>query len=213
MKKGRETEWTANVQSRDVGRRLRLTPFWERHLPFGDRLRIVIDPGPSFGAGDHPTTVMALEFIEDILDHGTPQGATALDIGSGVGVLALAIKLLGVQEVTACDLDPVAALMTTRNLELNGFAREDLLLYIGGVESLRGGFDLVAANLAAPVLLRISDEVIAKTQCELVLSGIADVLVTAVIKRYTAAGLTLVGRASREGWSALRFTRESYPTR
>jgi ribosomal protein L11 methylase PrmA len=47
------------VRSVDVGAKLRLVPYWEKKTTTLNRIELIIDPGPSFGAGDHPTTVMA----------------------------------------------------------------------------------------------------------------------------------------------------------
>lgn len=48
------------------------------------------------------------------------RGKRVLDFGSGSGVVAIAAKQAGAEEVLACDIDPLALLSCRANAELNG---------------------------------------------------------------------------------------------
>lgn len=50
---------------------------------------------------------------------GVSRGKTVLDLGSGCGASAIAAKLCGAAHVVANDIDPVAAIATQMNCELN----------------------------------------------------------------------------------------------
>ncbi|XP_054632887.1 electron transfer flavoprotein beta subunit lysine methyltransferase [Dunckerocampus dactyliophorus] len=56
-----------------------------------------------------------------LLDNpGVCKGKSVLDVGSGCGASAIAAKRCGAARVVANDIDPVAALATRMNFELNG---------------------------------------------------------------------------------------------
>ncbi len=199
------------MRSVDVGSRLRLVPYWERGITKSDRIELIIDPGPSFGAGDHPTTVMALELLEVAIGKAeeVAPSPTMMDVGTGTGVLAIAGKTLGAGFTVGLDVDPAAVFIARRNLALNmgcnpGPAEESpsIQMVVGGSESIRGVFDIVAANLAAPTLLKLRDSLVAAAGSFLILSGIADAMAEEVFRSYSSAGCFTIMRRRREEWNA-----------
>ena len=83
-------------------------------------------------------------------------------------------------------------------------------MVVGGLESIKGVFDIVAANLAAPTLLNFRDSLIAATGSFLILSGIADAMAEEVVRSYGSAGCFLVMRWRREEWNAALFQRRDF---
>ncbi len=206
------TGWTGNVRSREVGRRLRVVPLWEAPYAPTDRINLIIDPGPSFGSGDHPTTLMALALVEQAmaLKAHTASPPSMLDVGTGTGVLAIAAKKLGAGFTVALDIDSSAVFTARRNLGLNQAGAsapepdEVTCFLVGGVQSVRGTFDLVGANLAAPTLLRVCGDLCARTGSFLVLSGIAEAMQASVFDRYGSMDLRPLRTMESQGWSAAR---------
>ena len=203
------------IRSVDVGKTLRLVPFWERGLVKTERTELIIDPGPSFGAGDHPTTIMALELLEQAVTGRAVRSnrPTMLDVGTGTGVLAIAGKALGTGLTVGLDIDSVAVYTARRNVGLNGLeSRESesahgVDLLVGGADCVSGCFSIVTVNLVAPVLLRLREQLTVKVGEALILSGIADVMAREVLTAFTAEGLSLVVHKSREGWNSALFHR------
>lgn len=195
------------MESVDVGERLRLVPYWERSFASGDRINIVIDPGPSFSAGDHPSTVMALELLESAMAAFAKQGdgPTVLDVGTGTGVLPIAARLLGAGFTVGFDTDSAAVYTARRNFRLNRITCEKrgncADLFVGTTEAVAVGFDIVLANLAAPTLIRLSPDLCRLTSRFLILSGIADAMKEAVRETYASHGLELVRSMEREDWN------------
>lgn len=183
----------------------------------GKRKELIIDPGPSFGAGDHPTTVMALELLEEAMEslRSEVPSPSLLDVGTGTGVLAIAGKALGSGFTAAFDPDPAAVFTARRNFCLNGLWNPDCgaddapYLFVGGIEAVGGRFDLVLVNLVAPVLLRLIEPLTQRVKHGLVLAGIADPMAEKTLAAYRTAGLTMVKRVSRDGWNAALFVREA----
>ncbi|MDZ4277891.1 MAG: 50S ribosomal protein L11 methyltransferase, partial [Dehalococcoidia bacterium] len=110
--------WKRHFPVLRVGRRVVIRPSWRRYRPRGDDVVVELDPGQAFGTGQHPTTRMCLEALEERLQ----PGATVLDVGSGSGVLAIAAALLGAAQVDAVDIDPAAVRATEGNSGRNGVA-------------------------------------------------------------------------------------------
>ncbi|XP_040894702.1 electron transfer flavoprotein beta subunit lysine methyltransferase-like [Toxotes jaculatrix] len=78
-----------------------------------------------------------------LLDNpGMCLGKTVLDLGSGCGASAIAAKLCGAARVVANDIDPVAAVATHMNCELNGLEPLDCVTD-NMIGSEPEGFDLI----------------------------------------------------------------------
>ena len=92
--------------------RLWLGPPWED--PDGDAVPVVIDPGLAFGTGAHATTRLCLELLLE------RELGSALDLGCGSGVLAVAAARLGFAPVTALDVDAAAVEAAGENARRNG---------------------------------------------------------------------------------------------
>ena len=143
-----EALWRQHHRPVAVGRRLLVAPPWDVPRAAGREV-LVIEPGMAFGTGQHATTRACLEAIEGAVETGRVR--SALDVGTGSGVLALALARLGVERVVALDTDPAVVPLARANLARNGAARVALLA--GPLTALRGRFDLVVANLLADAIV------------------------------------------------------------
>ena len=194
-----------------MGEKLRVVPYWEFGLAASDRLDVIVDPGPAFGAGNHPATVMALRLLEIALDrsHAEAQFPSMLDVGTGTGILAIAGKRLGSGFTVGLDVDSAAIYAARRNLELNKLTSENSVeLFLGGAEAIRGPFQVVSADLVAPVLLKVREELAGLVERFLILSGIADAMKREVLESYGSEGLDLDIRMDDSGWNAALFVRK-----
>jgi ribosomal protein L11 methyltransferase len=154
--------WKDHYHPFRVGRRLYIRPSWdtgdegEPSRP-GD-ITLVLDPGMAFGTGLHPTTQGCLQAIEKL---ATP-GASVLDVGTGSGILAIAAAQLGATSVAAFDVDELAVRATEANAAENGVS-DRIQVWQGELDSVRERgigptFDLVLANILAPVIVRLLKE-------------------------------------------------------
>lgn len=131
-----------------VGRRLLVAPPWDVPAAPGREV-LVIEPGMAFGTGQHETTRGCLEAIETTVT--TAHVASALDVGTGSGILALALARLGVPRVLGLDLDRAVLPLARANLAANRAPGVELVAGTAG--ALRGRFDLVVANLLAKTVV------------------------------------------------------------
>jgi ribosomal protein L11 methyltransferase len=187
-----------------VGRRLLVAPPWDVPRSAGREV-LVIEPGMAFGTGGHATTRGCLEAIETAVAGG--RVASALDVGTGSGILALALARLGVRRVVAIDVDPAVVPIARANLARNGAA--GVAVAVGSMAAVRAAFDLVVANLLADVVIaeapRLARAVAAGGV--LVLSGILEAQAPAVRAAY--AGWRVVAERLGEGWTTVTLTRDS----
>src|SRR5512143_1784567 len=149
--------------------RFQIAPAWEAPAASSDVLRV--DPGRAFGTGTHETTRLCLAALED-LARSRPLGRT-LDLGSGTALLAIAAARLGARPVAASDLDPEAVAASASHARLNG-VRLWVVRADGATAFRTGSFDLVLANLTAPLLVARAAEIqrLLRPRAALVLSGL-----------------------------------------
>jgi ribosomal protein L11 methyltransferase len=207
--------WKQHFPVMRIGRRMVIRPTWREHIAAPGDIVLALDPGMAFGTGLHPTTRLCLAGVERWADQGLLAGATALDVGCGSGILAIAAGLLGARSVLGVDTDPIAIEATAENA-----ARNDL----GGVISARRGslpvpegpFDLVMANLIASLLVHLAADLAAALRPgdgragsggRLLASGIFIDREPEVRRAFLAAGLRIVGREQETDWVALDVER------
>jgi ribosomal protein L11 methyltransferase len=80
-------------------------------------------------------------------------------------------------------------------------------LTVGGIDLVpEGRFDLVVANILAPVIERLAPALAARLEPSgrLVVSGILSEQADAVASALARAGISIVGRAHVDDWVALR---------
>ncbi len=185
-----------------IGRRLLVAPPWD--IPDApDREILVIEPGMAFGTGQHETTRTCLEEIEEAVAGGAVR--TALDVGTGSGVLAAALARLGVPRVVAVDVDAAVLPLARDTLRRNRVSSVGLLA--GGVHAIRGHFDLVVANLLADTLVAHAAALTALvgTPGRLVASGILDAQAADVAAAFPA--LRCTNSRAAGPWRTLRLER------
>ncbi len=113
----------------------------------GGDVVVRVTAGRAFGTGSHASTRLCMELLEDL----APNASTVLDVGCGTGVLGIAALLLGAGSVMAIDVDPVAVEATAVAARSNGVA-DRLVVDSAPLAEVPGTFDLVLANLLAPIL-------------------------------------------------------------
>jgi len=200
--------WKRFIKPRRVGRSFWVTPPWLEPPKFRRRQVITIEPGMAFGTGTHATTRGCLEFIETARDCLGAGKFSALDVGTGSGILAIALAHLGAAPIYAVDNDPVALRVARENLRANGVAA-NVHLSRAGLRALRRRFDLVVANLTAETILDLAGALEARVAPKgfLILSGILHRKTGAVTARFSDRFRVRRRKRARE-WVTLLLERD-----
>jgi ribosomal protein L11 methyltransferase len=130
---------------------------------------VVIDPGPTFGLGDHPTTRGSLQLLTEVID----AESTILDVGCGSGVLGVAGLVLGARRAVGTDITPAAIEISRRNAEANDVAQR-WSVTLEPLEVFGEPFDVVVANILAPTLIELSEQLCRLSGRYLIVSGVLD---------------------------------------
>ena len=187
-----------------VGDNLLVLPCWlELPEEYKNKKVIKIDPGAAFGTGSHPTTSLCLEELEKI----SLSSKKILDIGSGSGILSIAAKCFGANEIYALDNDYLAINSTESNFRLNFGTLNDLKTYLGPFDSLVSkytlkNFDFILCNILAEVIKGIIPDIrnCLKIDGEVILSGILNSQKDEIIKLLNASNLRINDVSSKKDW-------------
>jgi ribosomal protein L11 methyltransferase len=176
---------------------------------------LAVDAGLAFGSGRHGSTAGCLLALDALRRRPVRK---ALDVGCGSGILALAMaKTWRPSVVVACDIDTEAVAVARANAALNGLAARLRLVTADGCRApaiaATAPFDLIAANILAKPLRRMSGEIAAALvpTGRLVLSGFSAAETASVQAAYRARGLRLERRIVVDGWVTLILARRSLP--
>jgi ribosomal protein L11 methyltransferase len=143
-------KWKLDYHIRPLGKKFMLVPEWEKSKRFSrKRIPLYLDPGGAFGSGTHETTRLVIMIMEDLAG----RFQTALDLGTGTGILAVAAHKLGAKEIFGIDNDAQSVRAAQHNYALNGgpggsFHRADLKTF-----KPAHAYDLVTANLLSQTLI------------------------------------------------------------
>jgi ribosomal protein L11 methyltransferase len=198
--------WKKHFVVHRPARHVVIKPSWLEYPPQPGEVVVELDPGAAFGTGLHPTTMLCLEALEDIVR----PGMRVYDVGTGSGILAIAAARLGAARVVAVDTDPVAVRVARENVERNGLGGRVEVAEGSATPEVSGGFDLVLANIVANTIVQLAPSLRAALRPggALVVSGIIRGRTPEVRAALRAAGLrNIVSRRSGD-WLALRAERD-----
>ncbi|MDX1659073.1 MAG: 50S ribosomal protein L11 methyltransferase [Nitriliruptorales bacterium] len=194
-----QEEWKATIGPVRAGA-VEIVPSWlaDEHDAGESDVVIVLDPGRAFGSGHHATTCLCLEMLQEI----GAAGWRVLDLGTGTGVLAIAAARLGAAEVVAVDVDADAISAARENVDRNDVQVD---LRHGSLGDVDGKFDVVLANLTSDTLRELAPDLAAATVPggALIASGIADERAGSTVSALGREGFEVMGRRSRDGWTAV----------
>lgn len=201
--------WKEHFKPIAIASGLLVVPSWHRHSPRKNQAVVVIDPGLSFGTGQHPTTLFCLQQIQVFRQAGQKQ--SLLDIGTGSGILAIAAAKLGYAPVRAFDSDADAVRIARTNAIKNRVQRMLSIRYeeLGRLPlQTRRKYDLICANLVWDTLLEETQRIInrLKPTGTLVLAGLLKQQFVEVQRHFEARGLTLIATATGGEWQSGSFT-------
>nr|WP_162990660.1 50S ribosomal protein L11 methyltransferase [Maliibacterium massiliense] len=210
----RQEDWANNwkqyYKPMRIGARLVVKPAWEA-LPEEMEGGVVlnINPGMVFGTGQHETTALCLEALQQVVQPGD----RVLDAGCGSGILSIAALLLGAGEAFGVDIDPNAVDIAYENAAMNGIGRDRYRVLAGNIvqdvniqRQVGAGFDVVVANIVADVVINLTPYAarVLRSGGTFIASGIICERRADVCAQMVRAGLRVVEEREKNGWMAIR---------
>jgi ribosomal protein L11 methyltransferase len=214
--------WKRHFKAMEIGDALLIKPSWIKRKPRKSQAVVVLDPGLSFGTGQHATTSFCLREIvkyrpvTTVYDrrsrrsHNAATAKSFLDIGTGSGILAIAAAKLGYQPVRAFDFDPESVRVAAANARVNHVAAKIKLTQDDVTrQSLRPErqYDLVCANLISNLLIEERRRIVAQMKRDgtLVLAGILQLEFAQVQTAFEDLGLKLAASKTEKEWRSGSF--------
>lgn len=209
------SSWKENWQPLEIGDRFLIYPAWLDIPKQSPRIVLRLNPGSAFGTGGHPTTQLCLEALEMRLSDAEQdllEDLVMADIGCGSGILSIGAYLLGVKQIYAVDIDPLAVKATRENSYLNQI--EDLNIVQGSIEQLESmteqKFDGIVCNILAEVIKGMIPKMteIVKPHGWGILSGILNEQSTEIVNLLEDNDWVIGDIFQRENWCCLNIQRK-----
>jgi len=203
-------KWREFARPTVIGERIVIAPVWCDEQAVAEAvdslvhpdqaLVIPIEPASTFGMGDHPTTMSSLLMIEKYLRPGD----VLIDVGCGSGVLGIGALRLGALRAIGMDINPSCVLVSQENARLN-HVEERWSVTTEPLEVIGIPADVVVANILAPALIEISNELkrLMKPNGLLIISGVLAEHYEHVAKALEP--LRECDRIEYGGWAAVAF--------
>ena len=180
-----------------------IVPAWEKYEARADEVILRMDPGMAFGTGTHETTRLCLLLLQDEIQGGE----RALDVGTGSGILSIAMSKLGAKSANAYDIDPVAVKVARENVRDNDCegVSVDVSDLLRGVDLSGGKYDFCVANIVADIILRMLPDIrtYLKDGAPLILSGIIAPRADDVREGLCAIGYRVEREITENDWVAM----------
>ncbi|NOS72913.1 MAG: 50S ribosomal protein L11 methyltransferase [Verrucomicrobia bacterium] len=199
--------WKRHFPPLEIGNALLVKPSWSRRKPRKGQAVVVLDPGLSFGTGQHPTTSFCLR---EIVRASREEPPSFLDMGTGSGILAIAAAKLGYAPVHAFDFDPQCVRVANANARANRVQNKIRISHADLTKLPRRSakrYDVVCANLLSNLLISERDRILARVKPGgiLVVAGILNREFKEVQHAYESAGTHMVASRVEKEWRSGAF--------
>jgi len=198
--------WKQHFRPIHLGK-ITVVPEWIAYEKQPDEEIVLLDSNMAFGTGEHETTSMCVELMQNYLR----EGDTVIDVGCGSGILGISAAKLGAKRCYLTDLDPIAVQSATHNCEKNGVSDRTVVALSNLLDDADISADIMLANITAEVLILLAPSIPKNLRQGgvLILSGIIESRLNAVKQAYAAIGMSVTEERRKGEWFALVLKRES----
>ena len=202
--------WKKYFKPFEVADKIVIKPSWEDYKDSAQgKIILVIDPGMSFGTGQHHTTRLCIEQMIKYIN----KDMEVLDLGCGSGILSIAALLLGAQKCVGVDIDENAVRIAKENAELNNIYEDKFNVYCGDVtedNALQNKigynkYDMIEVNIIAQIIMGMSHTFpkFLKKGGLVIASGIITKYMQDVIDNFENLGFEIIETNQSEEWVSI----------
>lgn len=199
-------EWKPYYHKTQISHFMAIVPRWQKQ-EVKSQYDILMDPEESFGSGEHTTTKLCLQALEQVI---TDQ-QSLIDVGTGTGILAIAARKFGVKQIYACDIDAPSVKNAQDNIEYNVGLQNVTLAVNSLLTDVKQTADLITANmLEAPITQLIPQLPAHLNQNGLVIiSGILNKSVARITDQLNKQNIKVIHIALENDWACLIAQKEN----
>ena len=180
-----------------------ICPEWIDYVKSAGETVVKIDPGMAFGTGEHETTTICIELMQEYLK----KDDIVIDVGCGSGILGITAARLGARKCMLTDIDSIAVRSAQLNAKLNNVGGKIHAALSDLLDNNKEKADLIISNITADVLLVLAPQIKKniKKGGTIILSGIISEKLEQVKNFYTAAGFEFVKQINKNDWHGVVF--------
>ena len=192
--------WKKHFRPIRLGR-IVVVPEWIDYTPEADEKIVLLDSNMAFGTGEHETTSMCVELMQEYV---TPD-SVCIDVGCGSGILGISAVKLGAKKAYLTDIDYVAVSSATHNSELNGTADKTVVAHSNLLDDTDIQGDVMMANITGEILKLLAPSIPKNLKKDgvLILSCIIESRLSMVKEAYEEVGMQAVKERRKGEWFAL----------
>ena len=195
-------QWKKYFKPLRVSNNIVVKPTWERYTPSSRDIVIEIDPGMAFGTGQHASTRMCIEAVEDIImNDRSIQEWMVLDVGCGTGILGITAAKMGAQDVICLDIDRKAVEIAAENAKINN-VQTSLRTLNKNAAAIDKPRNLIIANLTTNLLLSLREHLaqLLLPNGYMIISGIVEQDAKKIEQAFSAPPLKLHRMITEKEW-------------
>ncbi len=192
--------WKKHFRPIRLGR-IVVVPEWIEYAPTADEKVVLLDSNMAFGTGEHETTSMCVELMQEYV---TPD-SVCIDVGCGSGILGISAIKLGAKKAYLTDIDPIAVESSLHNSKLNGVEEKTVVAHSNLLENTEVQGDIMMANITGEVLKLLAPSIPKNLKADgvLILSGVIESRLETVKAAYEEVGMQVIFEKRKGEWFAL----------
>ncbi len=182
-----------------------VVPEWIDYTPTDGEWIVLLDSNMAFGTGEHETTSMCVEWLQNYI---TPE-TVCIDVGCGSGILGISALKLGAKKAYLTDIDEIAVESSLHNCKLNGVDERAVVAHSNLLDDTDIQADVMVANITGEVLKLLAPSIPKnlKNDGVLILSGIIESRLEMVKKAYAEVGMQVESERRKGEWFSLVLKR------
>lgn len=195
--------WKKHFRPIHIGEKIVVCPEWIKPEQKEGEIYVYLDSNMAFGTGEHETTSMCLELLQEHLK----SDSVCIDVGCGSGILGIAAAKMGAKFCYLTDIDTIAVDSANHNCQINGVLDKVKVAHSNLLDDASIKGDIMLANITAEILCMLAPSIPKNLNKGgiLILSGIIESRLETVIDAFQAQGLKLNDKRQKGEWIALKF--------